>query len=117
MLHLRLLPGKIKQIRLFALGRANATQIVRFTWQAFVSLVMLVAREPDRHLTSFLWVGGNCISNAAKYYFKTNSSPIFAYIKKSNKASIHSFKRAGYAFLRQEEIKGHPSVVYQLQKI
>ena len=38
---------------------------------------------------------------SAKYYFKTNTLPIFAYIKEKNIASIKSFEKAGYSFLRK----------------
>ena len=52
----------------------------------------------------------------AKDYFKINELPIFASIKKENIASIKSFKKAGYNFLKEEEINGVESVVYQLKR-
>lgn len=51
------------------------------------------------------------------YYFKRFSTPIFAYIKESNKASIRSFEKAGYTFLKKIEIHGFNTLVYNLKKI
>lgn len=56
------------------------------------------------------------LSESAKYYFKTNALPIFAYIKKENIASIKSFEKAGYKFLKEEVVKGFDSKIYQLSK-
>ena len=53
---------------------------------------------------------------SAKEYFKTNTLPIFAYIKNDNAASIKSFKNAGYTFLKSTKVKEHESVIYQLKK-
>lgn len=53
----------------------------------------------------------------AKLYFKENHLPVFAYIKVQNTASVKSFEKAGYKKLREEEVHGVESVVYQLEKL
>lgn len=53
---------------------------------------------------------------SAGVYFKTNTLPIFAYIKKDNTASVKSFQNAGYIFLKETKINGYDSVIYQLEK-
>ena len=55
--------------------------------------------------------------NSSKYYFKRFSTPIFAHIKKSNKASIRSFEKAGYSFLNEKRVNGFNTLVYKLEKI
>ncbi|WP_142784475.1 UDP-2,4-diacetamido-2,4,6-trideoxy-beta-L-altropyranose hydrolase [Changchengzhania lutea] len=56
------------------------------------------------------------LSESAKYYFKQNHLPIFAYIKEGNKASIKAFESAGYDFYKKEPVKEMPSFVYKLEK-
>lgn len=50
-----------------------------------------------------------------KEYFLNNSKPVLAYIKKTNIASIKSFKNAGFIYLRDEKIRGAESELYQLK--
>lgn len=52
-----------------------------------------------------------------QYYFSKFDKPIWAFIKETNKASIKSFERAGYLFLRNQIINDIPSLVYKLEKI
>ncbi|WP_158846523.1 UDP-2,4-diacetamido-2,4,6-trideoxy-beta-L-altropyranose hydrolase [Algibacter sp. L1A34] len=54
--------------------------------------------------------------NSAKLYFKNNSIPILAYIKKENTASVKSFENARYTYFKDEIIKGSLSFVYKLEK-
>jgi UDP-2,4-diacetamido-2,4,6-trideoxy-beta-L-altropyranose hydrolase len=56
------------------------------------------------------------LDQACEYYFKFKTSPIWAYIKKSNIASLKSFKRANFEYLRDENVDGTESVVLQLIK-
>lgn len=56
------------------------------------------------------------LSESAKYYFKQNHLPIFAYIKEENKASINAFISAGYSYYKKEIIKELPSYIYKLEK-
>ncbi|MFH4963799.1 UDP-2,4-diacetamido-2,4,6-trideoxy-beta-L-altropyranose hydrolase [Gaetbulibacter sp. M235] len=56
------------------------------------------------------------LSESAKYYFKQNHLPIFAYIKEENKASIKAFESAGYSFYKKESVKEIESFVYKLEK-
>jgi RimJ/RimL family protein N-acetyltransferase len=56
------------------------------------------------------------ISRGVTEYFKTNSLPILASIKKQNIASIKSFQKAGFRYLRDEKINQIDSVVYQIIK-
>ena len=57
-----------------------------------------------------------CIRTGVAEYFKTNSSPILAFIKKQNIASIKSFEKAGFSFLRDEKINQIDSVTYKIIK-
>jgi UDP-2,4-diacetamido-2,4,6-trideoxy-beta-L-altropyranose hydrolase len=56
------------------------------------------------------------ISKGVAEYFKSNSLPILASIKKQNIASIKAFKKAGFSYLRDEKINQIDSVVYQMIK-
>lgn len=56
------------------------------------------------------------ISKGVADYFKFNSLPILASIKKQNIASIKSFEKAGFSYLRDAEINQIDSVVYQIIK-
>lgn len=55
------------------------------------------------------------LSESAKYYFKQNHLPIFAYIKEENTASIKAFESAGYCFYKKENVKKTASFVYKLE--
>ena len=47
-------------------------------------------------------LGSSFLRIGVEEYFKANSSPILAYIKKSNIASIKSFEKAGFSFFRNQ---------------
>jgi RimJ/RimL family protein N-acetyltransferase len=57
------------------------------------------------------------ISKGVTEYFRVNSLPILASIKKQNIASIKSFQKAGFSYLRDEKINQIDSVVYQINKV
>ena len=61
-------------------------------------------------------LSSSLLSESAKYYFKQNHLPIFAYIKEENKASVKAFESAGYSFHKKEKVKEFPSFVYKLEK-
>ncbi|WBX74532.1 UDP-2,4-diacetamido-2,4,6-trideoxy-beta-L-altropyranose hydrolase [Tenacibaculum pacificus] len=56
------------------------------------------------------------LSKTAKEYFQLFEKPIFAYIKKENKASIKAFKKAKYLLYKEEKINNIDSFIYKLQK-
>ncbi len=62
-------------------------------------------------------LAGDFLTETARLYFKENHLPVFAYIKVQNTASVKSFEKAGYKKLREEEVHGIKSVVYQLEKL
>ena len=49
-------------------------------------------------------------------YFKIEKKPIFAFIKKTNIFSIKTFKSVGFGFLKETQINGIPSLIFQLKK-
>jgi RimJ/RimL family protein N-acetyltransferase len=55
------------------------------------------------------------LRKSASLYFETNSLSILAYIKEENLASEKSFKKAGYTYLKTEEVKGIKSNIYKLE--
>lgn len=60
-------------------------------------------------------LGNGIIKIGVQSYFKENEFPILASIKKTNGASIKSFEKAGFYYLKEEVINGVESVVYQLK--
>lgn len=56
------------------------------------------------------------LKQAVKEYFKKNSKPILAYIKKTNTASINVFKRVDFLHYKEDFIDGEHSVVYIRRK-
>jgi RimJ/RimL family protein N-acetyltransferase len=62
-------------------------------------------------------LSSSMLINSSSYYFKKFSTPIFAYIKESNIASIRSFEKAGYSFFNKIEVNGFNTLVYKLEKI
>jgi UDP-2,4-diacetamido-2,4,6-trideoxy-beta-L-altropyranose hydrolase len=62
-------------------------------------------------------LGSISINKGVAEYFKVNSLPILASIKKQNIASIKSFEKAGFSYLRDEKINQIDSVVYQVIKV
>jgi len=55
------------------------------------------------------------LTASSEIYFKSHTLPIFAYIKKTNLASIKAFQNAGYIYLEDVKIKDVDSVIYQLR--
>lgn len=51
---------------------------------------------------------------AVKEYFKNINKPIYAYIKKSNSASIRLFEKAGFKYYRDEVVNKIDSYVYKI---
>jgi UDP-2,4-diacetamido-2,4,6-trideoxy-beta-L-altropyranose hydrolase len=56
------------------------------------------------------------LKDTAALFFSVSRVPILAYIKKSNVASVRSFEKAGYQWLRDEVVHGADSYVYKLEK-
>ena len=52
------------------------------------------------------------LSKSVDEYIQMRRVNISAYIKNENQASIKSFKKAGFTFLKEEEVQGWPSVKY-----
>ena len=52
------------------------------------------------------------LKDCCESYFKIESKPVLAYIKSKNAASIHSFQKAHFSFLRDENFNGIESQVY-----
>ena len=61
-------------------------------------------------------LGANAIKIGLKEYFIRHDLTVFASIKKDNIASIKSFQKAGFVFLKDEVINGIESKVYQIEK-
>lgn len=61
-------------------------------------------------------LGSSSIIIGVNEYFKRNSLPVLASIKKDNIASIKSFQKAGFVFMKNEAVDGIESVVYQREK-
>ena len=57
------------------------------------------------------------LRKSSAYYFKKFTPPIFAYIKKSNIASIRSFEKAGYNLFDEIEVDDYRTLVYKLEKV
>ena len=53
------------------------------------------------------------LKESAKKYFKENKQPIFAYIKKQNRASVKSFEKAGYIYYKDQVVAEQDSLVYK----
>ena len=51
--------------------------------------------------------------DCCKYYFEENSKPILAYIKSNNVASIQTFKKADFAFLKLAIINNIESQIFK----
>lgn len=49
-------------------------------------------------------------------YFKYNSYPVYAYIKKSNTASVRLFEKAGFQYFKNDIVDNIESVIYIKEK-
>jgi UDP-2,4-diacetamido-2,4,6-trideoxy-beta-L-altropyranose hydrolase len=97
---------------LIALYGEQPAGIVRYEISEDHSIIGILVAEAYRGKQ----LSASFLSQSAKYYFKQNHLPIFAYIKEENEASINAFKNAGYSFYKKEVIKGLPSFVYKLEE-
>lgn len=86
--------------------------LIRYTIQKDHTVVGISIAKPYRGKG----LAPKMLLESAKDYFKTNTLPIFAYIKETNAPSIKSFEKAGYSFLKREVVSGHQSSVYQLKE-
>lgn len=99
---------------LFLIALINNKQagIVRFEINKGYSIIgILVSKEfrGQKLASAFL-------NRSAEKYFENYDSPILAYIKKENIASIKSFEKARYTYFKDEIINGITSFVYKLEK-
>ena len=102
-----------KHLFLIAMVNNQEAGLVRYSIEETHAVVGISISESFRGKQ--LAVG--FLVESAKQYFKTNALPIFAYIKKDNIASIKSFEKAGYVYLKDAEVNGHDSKVYHLEKL
>lgn len=100
------------QIFLIVMVDQTEAALVRYTIQDDHAVVGISISKAFRGKQ----LASRILIDSAKEYFKTNTLPIFAFIKKNNIASIRSFENAGYTFLKATKVKDHDSVVYQLEK-
>jgi len=56
------------------------------------------------------------LSKASRLYFQTNTTPIYAYIKKDNIGSVKSFEKSGYNKVSEEKINEIDSFIYKLEE-
>lgn len=100
------------QLFLIAMVDNQEAGLVRYSIEENNAVVGISISKPFRGKQ----LAPRFLIDSAKQYFKTNALPIFAYIKKENIASIKSFKNAGYVYLKDTEVKGYDSKIYQLEK-
>ena len=97
---------------LIALVNNKPAGIVRFDINDTHSLVGVLLSKNYRGQK----LASEFLKKSARIYFKTNTQPILAYIKKENKASIKVFENARYISFKEEVIKGCTSFVYKLEE-
>lgn len=61
-------------------------------------------------------LGSEFIKVGVAEFFKSSALTILASIKKENVASVKSFQKAGFSFLKEEEINGVESLIYKIEK-
>tara|TARA_B110000240_G_scaffold119248_1_gene133481 strand:- start:1968 stop:2996 length:1029 start_codon:yes stop_codon:yes gene_type:complete len=85
--------------------------VVRFELETFNSLIGILIDKNCRGkgLSSYMLI------KSSEKYFETFSKPILAYIKESNIASLKTFKKAGFIFLKKDFVNKFPCVVYKLE--
>ena len=86
--------------------------LVRFELEKENSTVgVLVSKEMrGKGLSSLI-----LIKSLAKY-FSNNNIPVFAYIKKTNQASVRAFEKAGFSFSHDTLINEIPTFVYKIER-
>ncbi|MEN8787464.1 MAG: GNAT family N-acetyltransferase [Flavobacteriales bacterium] len=86
--------------------------LVRFDIEEINSVVGILMDKKFRSKgLSFLM-----LEKSSKAYFETFSKPILAFIKESNIASIKTFEKAGFKFLKKDVVNEFPTLVYKLEK-
>lgn len=107
--------SKIKSsntIFLIALVNGEKAGVVRFEIDVNSSIVGILIPEKYRGQK----LASELLIESSKLYFNKFDVPIHAYIKKENIASIKSFEKANYMYLKEECVKGSLSFVYKLEK-
>lgn len=97
---------------LIAMVNNHPAGIVRYTIKNGYSVVGIIVSEEYRGqklASKFLLKGAN-------KYFEKFETPILAFIKKENTASVKSFQKANYKYFKDEIINGSSSFVYKLNK-
>jgi RimJ/RimL family protein N-acetyltransferase len=56
------------------------------------------------------------LADCCQSYFETQTKPVHAYIKNTNVASIHSFQKAGFSFLKNETVNEVESQLFIKEK-
>ena len=99
------------QLFLIAIVDNKEAGLIRFNIEEKNAVIGIVIsnRFRGKQLASRLLIA------SSKEYFKTNTLPIFAYIKKENSASIKAFQNAGYSLFKDTRVNEHESVIYQLE--
>lgn len=113
--HQRWFTNKLKDpkcLLFIAEAETEAAGMVRYeTGTEYTTVGILVDKEfRGRGMASRMLV------DTAVSYFERTDLPIHAFIKTTNLASVKTFQKAGYRFLKEEIIHGAPSFVYQLKK-
>jgi len=113
--HCKWFEGKLKDEQaLIYIVEADAipAALVRFDMTEKNTVIGIAVSEDYRGKG----LGTKAIKTGLKEYFRTHDLPVMASIKKDNIASIKSFQKAGFVFLKDEVINGIESKVYQIEK-
>jgi UDP-2,4-diacetamido-2,4,6-trideoxy-beta-L-altropyranose hydrolase len=97
---------------LLALVNNNSAGVVRYEIEDRKAVVGIMVSEKYRGQK----LASEFLRESSKLYFKKYDLPIFAYIKKENIASIKSFEKANYIYVKEEMILESISFVYKLEK-
>lgn len=102
-----------KTLFLIVLVNEHPAGIVRFEQEGTQAVVGILIAEKYRGQS----LADQILRKSADVYFSKYTAPIRAYIKKTNQASLKSFEKAGFSLLKEEEIQGHDSYVYNLDQV
>ena len=97
---------------LIALINNQPAGLVRFEHDKNHSIVGLLISKPHRGKG----LAAQILKKSAIVYFESKLSPILAYIKVDNIASIKAFEKANYRFFKDDTIEGNSSFVYKLER-
>jgi len=106
---------KIKDLKtLFLIASVNnqPAGLIRYDIKKTYSIVTLSVSSPFRGKG----LAAEFLINSAQIYFNQCGLPVLAYIKTYNKASIKSFRKASYSYLKTDTIQGYSSFIYKLEK-